>query len=348
MKNKRFLKDLVRKSYSRRGQEEIESLILKDKDGILTLLDLLKDKDSEIRKGVLSVFFSFIWGMEEDFFHEMKEELKNRFVPLLKDRNQRVRIHAIDSIFAVDDMNNSFELSEDKSKFLEEIISQLVKTSYKLLKYFDRKGLQRDAYFLLIHAANWFLEAKEDYETALGILLKLAGNSDELIRGKTIEFAERYARNESGRRDQKLLEKIILLIKETAGQFPDKKEKGLDSKMVAVVKIEKEIKEKKRKKKIEHFDEIGIPRGYSIEKGAKIEHFDEIGIPNGYSMEKGGKTKHFDKIGIPNGYSIKKGDKIEHFDEIGIPNGYSIEKGGKIKHFDKYGIPKGKDERKKI
>ena len=339
MKKKQFLTDLVR-DYE---HEEIESLIQKDKDVIFKLLDLLKDKESEIRCGVLAVLYDVLYDIEKEFFQEIKEELKNRFLPLLKDPNPKVRANAIDGIFNINDVNSDFELSEDKSKFLEDILPQLVETSYELLEDVYPIGIQRSAAFSLKCAAWWFLGPKEDYETTLGILLKLARNRDEIIREKAIYFAKDYARSEFGKKDQKLLEKIDLLIKETAGYSTDKKEKGLDSKMI---EKSKELYERD-KKKIKHYDEIGILKGYSIEKGAKTTHFDEIGVPNGYSIEKGAKTTHFDEIGVPRGYSIKKGTKITHFDEIGVPNGYSIEKGGKIKHFDKYGIPKGKDERKK-
>ena len=216
-----ILKDLVR-DYE---HEQIESLIQKDKDVIFKLLDLLKDKESEICCGVLAVLYDVLYDIEKEFFQEIKEELKNRFLPLLKDPNPRVRAEAINGIFNIDNRNNDYELSKDKSKLLEDVILELIETTYELLEDVYPIGIQRSAAFSLKEAAWWLLGPKEDYGTTLGILLKLARNSDEIVREKAIYFAEHYARSEFGKRDQKLLEKIDLLIKETAGYSRNKKEK---------------------------------------------------------------------------------------------------------------------------
>lgn len=178
---------------------------------------MLNDKDSKIRCGVINQFYNIIIAIDKEFFLEIREELKNRLLTLLNDESPLVRVEAIDGIFNIDTRAYDHELSEDKSKFLEDVIPLLIETSYELL---DTKGTQFSAAYSLREAAFWYLEVKGDYEKALRILSKLAKNNNKVIREHAIYFAEDYIRVFN--KDHELLEKMDLILKEIAENSSDK------------------------------------------------------------------------------------------------------------------------------
>jgi len=208
-----ILIDLIKDNQTRK----ILSLLREDKNVMFTLIDLLKEKDPEIRCGVIGQFYNIIIEIDKVFFLEIREELKNRLLTLLNDENPLVRAEAINGIFNIDNRAYDHELSEDKSKFLEDVIPLLIETSYELL---NSKGTQGSAATSLRDAAFWYLEVKGDYEKALKLLSKLARNSNERIREHAIYFAEDYIRVFN--KDHKILEKMDRILKEIAGNTSDK------------------------------------------------------------------------------------------------------------------------------
>ncbi len=161
--------------------QEIILLIQKDNTIIFNFMDFLDDEDFKVRENALIALQEGILTVDTvKTLQEIEHNLLPRILDMLADPIANVRVEAVNLVFNI----------ESDLGVLENIIAQLLKISYELLREDFSLHIQRSAAGELQKAAFWFLDTKKDYEKSLEIRSRLARNKDKIIRNNAIFFPQ--------------------------------------------------------------------------------------------------------------------------------------------------------------
>lgn len=168
-----ILKQLVKQE----DLDEICSLVEEDRTTINELINLLNDKDPEIRsKSIWALIEATLVIDSNYYFKEIEDMLIPRILKLLKDKKSEVRQEAAHAITNLPS-REIYGVSKEGLELIEKGVPLLI----ELLDDKNEK-VQRSAGTSLIVAGHWYFTTMKNPKPAIKILSKLATHKIKLTR----------------------------------------------------------------------------------------------------------------------------------------------------------------------
>jgi HEAT repeat protein len=186
---KRDVKSKLRELIKEEEYREIDSLVDKDINVLTQLVELLEDKDPQVRGKAAVALTEAVLMHEDIYFRRLEDVAIPRIFKLLKDGNPDVRQEVALSV-------SSFPsraycgISKKGPELIEQAIPQLL----RLLEKDRDPRVRRSAGTSLQAAAFWLLDIKKEDKVALDILSRLAEDRDVRNRGDAAYFWKKHAK----------------------------------------------------------------------------------------------------------------------------------------------------------
>jgi HEAT repeat protein len=214
---KRDVKSKLRELIKEEEYREIDSLVDKDINVLVQLVDLLEDKDSQVRGKAVAALAEAVLMHEDTYFRELEDIVVLQVLKLLRDSNPEVRREAALAV-------SSFPsraycgISKEGPELIEQATPQLI----RLLEDEDSR-VQRSAGTSLFAVAHWLLENEKEVKAALDILSRLAEHRDIRNRIDAAYFWIKHAKEfpEAAKRMVSVLEKLTKDPDEEVRQYAE-------------------------------------------------------------------------------------------------------------------------------